>query len=47
MVKSKLLNINKTEWYKLLVKYKGVMHYDPNNRLIRETLKKEGVRIDD
>ena len=28
-------------------KYNGVMHYSPNNKMIRDVLKIEGVRIDD
>jgi surface carbohydrate biosynthesis protein len=42
-----LHNVNQNEWNKVLKKYNGVMHYSPNNKMIRDVLKIEGVRIDD
>jgi len=39
--------VSEEEWESKVEEYRGVMHYDRGNTIIRETLRKEGVRIDD
>ena len=40
-----LMNVQETEWKKQLVKFEGVMFHNPSNKIIRNVLAKENVKL--